>query len=156
MRRRWKAKGEVQFGYLTFKMTEYFFPQPSKMPNVNEVIVFLWGKDYNVDTDGNATSPVCTKWTDFWCRSRIDPRLEFEIELVEGTWRIGASSIELKSRIAVLIASQCDAEIFEDQHLARRLSVDDLIESSGHFSFEGARERLAAFGGYPDKSKSNQ
>lgn len=119
------------------------------MPNINEVIVFLWGEYHNADSDGDASGPECVQWTNFWCRSRVDQGAEFEIELNEGIWKVTASSEALKSRIALLFATQFEARIFADKELIRECEVNQLLLQSGDFSLVQAKDRLRKFRGYP-------
>ena len=119
-----------------------YFSKPNWLPNINQVIAFLWDETYNVDTDGNATGPKCTTWTDLWCRSRSNEALEFEICLEDDVWRFAASDEELKNRLG-LLATQMGSKVFVNKDLSNQILPETMCRNCGEFAMDQALERLA-------------
>lgn len=144
MRLRWKECVGPQFGYPTSNaMVEVFFHNPIKLPSVDQMLAYLKDVYDEVDIDGDSETSDCTVWTIFWCRSRRDPSVEFEIgQEGGGLWKISSTRQELLDMLSVLFAQFSNVTISQDAELTKRIEVAELTRRNSQFPFEQAFHRL--------------
>ncbi len=71
------------------------------LPPYYEIAEYLWGKDPNIDSDGDSYVPESTNWTELTLILRSDETQRIDIDPIEGrnALMLKTTSEELKTKV---------------------------------------------------------
>ena len=74
----------------------------SDLPPFYEISDYLWGRDANIDSDGNSNDPAASKWTELTLILRSDESQRIDIDPIEGKegfLKLRAEDLKLGQRV---------------------------------------------------------
>ena len=86
-------------------------------PMMMEVIEELYGKDANVDTDGDSNPADSMEWTSLWIRKRDSdlPPVDIEVCTHSSWFKVSSDDIAQEELIALYLYSNAGDKIRNDQ-----------------------------------------
>ena len=121
------------------------FLKPScDRPDFRLVATWLWSEFHNYDSDGNSYNPASREWTCLRLCNRVISGEEVEIyPICEDPLilLIKASTSEMKARVALFLAKETKGELYEDEKLIEKLSLDLMKLEVGDFNIRKAEKR---------------
>lgn len=127
-------------------MVDFYLESVGERPDFRLVLCFLWGDKHDADTDGNAKGPTCRRWTELWCRERVAPEDEFEVEPVSLeplVLRVTATRPEISARVAFFLARETGCASVHIGSLNEPvLQASDFPGLVGEFSLDAALSRV--------------
>jgi hypothetical protein len=122
-------------------LTNFFIQPHALRPEFWLVIVFVFGHDSDVDTDGDSYNPASREWTELYCLNRKQPQEVFDVDPVSDsplTLRISSKVSELAARVAYYLARETKSPVaasesgpwHDPEWLAGQVGSFDLAEAS--------------------------
>lgn len=91
----------------------FYINPTTDRPEFYLVAEHLWGKNVNIDSDGNSTDPADKKWTELTIINRSEPGQRIDIDPVQTEPLIlkvvGPEALAKKA--AIYLANECKCEV---------------------------------------------
>ena len=128
---------------MNYKSNIFFVKTPNPRPKFNCIANFLWGKEVDYDSDGDASNPSDQNWTELTLEHRerlneridVDPILDNPLIL-----KVKSENSNLSAQVAFYLAHTTNGEISNILN-GDYVNVEEFRGVIGDFDVNGALER---------------